>query len=168
MIGDARLVPTWPSAGWLLTLALSSQVVGWLLIATSLPRLPAAMTSMLLTVQPVGSVALAALILGESPSPLQLVGVLFILAALGVGAVAGSFLLTQLRTRLSANRLLVAASLVYALVMVAIVLIPNGIVAEMQINITVPANAPLGQQPLVVSVGGVPSQTVMVTVNAGQ
>jgi drug/metabolite transporter (DMT)-like permease len=82
VIGDARLVPTWPSAGWLLTLALSSQVVGWLLIATSLPRLPAAMTSMLLTVQPVGSVALAALILGESPSPLQLVGVLFILAAL--------------------------------------------------------------------------------------
>src|SRR6202043_1794522 len=51
------------------------------------------------------------------------------LAALGVGAVAGSFLLTQLRTRLSANRLLVGASLVYALVMAAIVLIPNVIVA---------------------------------------
>ena len=52
-----------------------------------------------------------------------------LLAALGVGAVAGSFLLTQLRTRLSANRLLVGASLVYALVMAAIVLIPNVIVA---------------------------------------
>ncbi|MFZ0180067.1 MAG: MFS transporter [Candidatus Dormiibacterota bacterium] len=52
-----------------------------------------------------------------------------LLAALGVGAVAGSFLLTQLRTRLSANRLLVGASLVYALVMAAIVLIPNIIVA---------------------------------------
>jgi drug/metabolite transporter (DMT)-like permease len=82
VIGDARLVPTWPSAGWLITLAITSQVLGWLLIATSLPRLPAAMTSVLLTVQPIGSVALAALILGESPSPLQLCGVALILAAL--------------------------------------------------------------------------------------
>jgi drug/metabolite transporter (DMT)-like permease len=82
VIGDARLVPTWPSAGWLLTLALTSQVFGWLLIATSLPRLPAAMTSMLLTVQPVGSVVLAALIFSESPSGLQLLGVLLVLAAL--------------------------------------------------------------------------------------
>src|SRR5437763_4128311 len=42
VIGDAHLVPTWPSAGWLVTLALTSQVVGWLLITVSLPRLPAA------------------------------------------------------------------------------------------------------------------------------
>lgn len=82
VIGDARLVPTWPGAGWLIALALGSQVLGWLLIGTSLPRLPAAMTSMLLTVQPVGSVALAALIFGESPSGLQLVGVALVLAAL--------------------------------------------------------------------------------------
>jgi drug/metabolite transporter (DMT)-like permease len=81
-IGDARLVPSWPSAGWLVTLALTSQVLGWLLITSSLPRLPAAITSLLLTVQPVGSVALAALIFGESPSALQLVGVVMILSAL--------------------------------------------------------------------------------------
>jgi drug/metabolite transporter (DMT)-like permease len=89
VIGDARLVPSWPSAGWLITLALSSQVVGWLLIATSLPRLPAAITSMLLAVQPVGSVALAALIFGESPSLLQLVGVVLVLAALLAAGRAG-------------------------------------------------------------------------------
>lgn len=82
VIGDARLVPTWPSAGWLALLALSSQVLGWMLIGSSLPRLPAAMTSMLLTVQPLGSVLLAALILGESPSSLQLAGVALVLAAL--------------------------------------------------------------------------------------
>jgi drug/metabolite transporter (DMT)-like permease len=82
IIGDARLVPTWPSAGWLITLALTSQVLGWLLITTSLPRLPAALTSLLLTVQPVGSVALGAVILGEAPSSLQLVGVAMVLAAL--------------------------------------------------------------------------------------
>jgi drug/metabolite transporter (DMT)-like permease len=63
-----RLVPSWPGAGWLITLALTSQVVGWLLISSSLPRLPAALTSVLLTVQPVGSVALAALILRHRAS----------------------------------------------------------------------------------------------------
>jgi drug/metabolite transporter (DMT)-like permease len=82
VIGDAQLVPTWPGAGWLITLALTSQVLGWLLITSSLPRLPAAMTSLLLTVQPVGSVALAALIFAESPSPPQLGGVALVLAAL--------------------------------------------------------------------------------------
>jgi drug/metabolite transporter (DMT)-like permease len=84
VVGDAKLVPRWPSAGWLLTLALTSQVLGWLLITTSLPRLPAAMTSLLLTIQPVGSVALAFLIFDESPSSLQLVGVATVLAGLVV------------------------------------------------------------------------------------
>jgi drug/metabolite transporter (DMT)-like permease len=82
IIGDGHLVPTWPSAGWLLVLAMTSQVVGWLLIGTTLPRLPAALTSILLTLQPVGSVVLAALIFSESPSPLQLGGVLLVLASL--------------------------------------------------------------------------------------
>jgi drug/metabolite transporter (DMT)-like permease len=82
VIGDAHLVPTWPSAGWLALLAISSQVVGWLLIGSSLPRLPAAIGSMLLTVQPIGSVVLAAIIFDESPSPLQLAGVALVLAAL--------------------------------------------------------------------------------------
>jgi len=82
IIGDAHLVPTWPSAGWLILLALTSQVLGWLLITSSLPRLPAALTSLLLTVQPVGSVALGALILAEAPSALQLVGVVLVLTGL--------------------------------------------------------------------------------------
>jgi drug/metabolite transporter (DMT)-like permease len=82
VIGDARLVPAWPGAGWLIALALTSQVLGWLLITSSLPRLPAALTSLLLTIQPVGSVALAAAIFGESPSAVQLFGVVLVLAAL--------------------------------------------------------------------------------------
>ena len=84
VIGDGHLVPRWPSAGWLIVLALSSQVVGWLLISTSLPRLPAALTSLLLTLQPVGSVAFAALIFTEAPTGLQLSGVVLVLLALVV------------------------------------------------------------------------------------
>lgn len=81
-LGADDLAPAWPSAGWLVTLALSSQVLGWMLISTSLPRLPAALTSMILTVQPVGSVVLGIVLLGEDPSPLQLVGAALILAGL--------------------------------------------------------------------------------------
>jgi drug/metabolite transporter (DMT)-like permease len=81
VVGDADLVPGWPGIGWLIVLALTSQVIGWLLITVSLPRLPAAITSLVLCVQPVGSVGLAALILGESPSALQLLGVAVVLAA---------------------------------------------------------------------------------------
>jgi drug/metabolite transporter (DMT)-like permease len=81
-VGDADLVPTWPAHAWLATLALSSQVVGWLLISASLPRLPAALTSLLLTIQPVCSVILGALLFAEDPSALQLVGVVAIVAGL--------------------------------------------------------------------------------------
>jgi drug/metabolite transporter (DMT)-like permease len=81
VIGDARFIPVWPGAGWLITLALTSQVVGWLLITVSLPRLPAAITSLLLMIQPIGSLGLGAIIFGESPSDLQLFGVLLVLCA---------------------------------------------------------------------------------------
>ena len=81
IIGDADLLPGWPGVGWLVVLALTSQVLGWLLITTSLPRLPAAITSLLLTIQPVCAVILAAVILSESPSGLQLVGVAVVLGA---------------------------------------------------------------------------------------
>jgi drug/metabolite transporter (DMT)-like permease len=82
--GELDLVPTWPAHGWLVALALTSQVLGWLLISVSLPRLPAALTSVILTIQPVGSVILAVIIFGESPSALQLAGVAAILTGLVV------------------------------------------------------------------------------------
>lgn len=99
VIGDADLAPQWPGAAWLITLALTSQVLGWLLITTSLPRLPAALTSLLLTVQPVGSVALAALIFGESPTALQLVGVALVLTALIAATWSGGARATAVRAQ---------------------------------------------------------------------
>ena len=80
----------WPSAtstpsrqpesqAWLVTLALTSQVLGWLLISLALPRVPALITSIVLTIQPVGSVILGAAIFAESPSAFQLAGVALIL-----------------------------------------------------------------------------------------
>lgn len=81
-VGDLDLTPSWAATGWLILLALSSQVLGWLLISTSLPRLPAVTTSILLTFQPVCSVVFAALIVDESPSALQLAGAACILVGL--------------------------------------------------------------------------------------
>lgn len=80
-VGDLDLAPYWPAHGWLLALALTSQVIAWLLISVSLPRLPAVVTSLLLMLQPVGSIALGIVLLAEAPSPLQLVGVAMVLAA---------------------------------------------------------------------------------------
>jgi drug/metabolite transporter (DMT)-like permease len=84
-LGTLDPTPGWPAIGWLVVLALTAQVAGWLLISVSLPRLPAAVTSVLLTVQPVGAVVLAMVILGEAPTSLQLLGVALVLA--GVVAV---------------------------------------------------------------------------------
>ena len=81
-LGEIDLVPSWPSHGWLLLLALGVHVIGWLLISISLPRLPAAITSVVLTIQPMASVFLGVWILSEAPSPIQLVGVVLILAGL--------------------------------------------------------------------------------------
>lgn len=81
VLGEADLAPDWPGAGWLILLAFSSQTLGWLLISVSLPRLPAALTSLLLMIQPAGSVAFAAAIFGEAPTALQLIGVAGVLAA---------------------------------------------------------------------------------------
>jgi len=82
VLGDLVLAPTWPAAGWLLAVALTSQVAGYGLINVALPRLPAALTSLLLLVQPIVTVLAAAVLLGEAPSTLQLAGVGLILGGL--------------------------------------------------------------------------------------
>jgi drug/metabolite transporter (DMT)-like permease len=74
VFGGLELHPFWPAIGWLAALALLSQTAGWLLITSSLPRLPAAVSSLMLLLQPAASLALAAVILGQQPALLQIVG----------------------------------------------------------------------------------------------
>ena len=82
VLGNLDWVPPLEGTLWLILLALSSQVVGWLLISISLARLPTALTSVLLTLQPLLSVLFAAWLVDERPSPLQLLGAAAILAGL--------------------------------------------------------------------------------------
>ena len=88
--GDLDLAPPGSAIGWLLVLGLTNQFAAWLLITLSLPRLPAVLTSILLTLQPVASVFLAALLLDERPSLLQLGGTAAILAGLVIASAGRS------------------------------------------------------------------------------
>ncbi|HYB15481.1 MAG TPA: DMT family transporter [Streptosporangiaceae bacterium] len=89
VLHDYRLGPAWPTLGWLALLALTSQVIGWLLITVSMPQLAAGMIGALLLIQPAGSVALSYAFLGERPSVLQLLGVVLVLTGVVV-AVSGN------------------------------------------------------------------------------
>lgn len=95
---DFRLGPAWPALGWLVLLAMTSQVLGWLLITMSMPKLPAWLVGALLLVQPAGSLALGALVLGERPSLPQLAGVTVMLAGVLIAASGGRY--SRRRTRI--------------------------------------------------------------------
>ena len=81
---DARatLGFSWPAHGWLLLLAVTSQVFAWLLITRALSRLRPVETSLLLTIQPVGSVLLGIVLLGEAPHAAQLAGAALIILSI--------------------------------------------------------------------------------------
>ena len=84
-------VPTWPGHGWLLALALGSQVVGWLLITHALPRLPALETSMMLLVQPIATLIWGRLLFDERLSSGQRLGALMVLGGVAAVSLASTF-----------------------------------------------------------------------------
>ncbi len=86
-VGDLDWVPDLEAQAWLVLLALSSQVLGWMLISVSLPRLPAVLTSILLMLQPVATIFLGAVLLSEAPSAVQLAGVAIVILGVVVATV---------------------------------------------------------------------------------
>jgi drug/metabolite transporter (DMT)-like permease len=83
--GDLDLLPAPRSLAWLALLGITSQSAGYLFISISLPRLPALITSVILLAQPVMTVVLSIVLLGEAPSSTQLVGVVLV-----IGGIAGA------------------------------------------------------------------------------
>lgn len=84
------LTPHWPAHGWLLLLALLPQTAGWLLIARTLPRLPALETSVMLLTQPAATLLWGILIFSESLSILQGAGVLLVMGGIAVVTRSGT------------------------------------------------------------------------------
>jgi drug/metabolite transporter (DMT)-like permease len=98
--GDLDLVPAPASLAWLAILGITSQSAGYLFISISLPRLPAVVTSIILLSQPVMTVILSIILLGESPSPAQFLGV-----GLVIGGIAGATVpIARIRDGLTAAR----------------------------------------------------------------
>jgi drug/metabolite transporter (DMT)-like permease len=89
--GVAGPAGEWPADGWLVLLALSSQVLAWVLLSSSIHRLPAAMTSIALLAQPVLAIVWGGVLLGEELGVPQVVGAGVVLAGVAVAhrAVAG-------------------------------------------------------------------------------
>ena len=85
--GGTLLPPDlWPGVGYLVLLALMSQVLGYPLINASIPHLPSVVGSVLLFVQPLMTVVAGALIFGEIPAPGQLLGALILFTGVLVAA----------------------------------------------------------------------------------
>jgi len=74
VFGELQWRIGWPAFGWLLLLSLTSQTIGWLLITSSLPRLSAAISSLILLLQPAASMLLAFVVLDEKPTLIQVAG----------------------------------------------------------------------------------------------
>jgi drug/metabolite transporter (DMT)-like permease len=89
LIGELDPVPAWPNHAWLIAVGITSQSIGYLVISISLPRLPAALVSIILLAQPVATVAIARVMPGieETPSFAQLLGVALVVAGIAVATV---------------------------------------------------------------------------------
>jgi drug/metabolite transporter (DMT)-like permease len=95
VFGGLQLRIGWPSFGWLLLLALLSQTLGWLLITSSLPRLPASISSLMLLLQPAAAMLLAYVVLAERPTLIQIAGAMVVCT----GVLAISVTTSQRRAR---------------------------------------------------------------------
>jgi drug/metabolite transporter (DMT)-like permease len=76
--GGLQLAIPWRSLGWLVSLVVLCGIVGWLLIMSSLPHLPAAVSSLLLLLEPAGALILAAIVLGQRVSLIQIGGAVLV------------------------------------------------------------------------------------------
>ncbi len=79
--GGVTLAPGWGPAGWLVLTAICGQVLGWLLVALGSPLLRVEVGSALLLLTPVAALVLAAVVLGQIPSALQVTGCVLILGS---------------------------------------------------------------------------------------
>jgi len=97
--GSLDLAPGWPALGALVAYGVVSQSVGYVAIQTALPRLPAVISSVLLLVQPVATLVLGVILLGEDPSGGQLLGVLLVVGGIALATGAPSRIAAAARLR---------------------------------------------------------------------
>ena len=82
--GELNPIPVLPNHFWLVAVGITSQSVGYLIISIALPRLPAALVSIILLAQPAATVLIARALLDETPSVPQLLGVVLLIGGIAV------------------------------------------------------------------------------------
>ena len=82
--GVAGPAGEWRADGWLVALALGSQVGGWVMLSSSIHHLPAALTSVALLLQPVLALAWGAMLLGEPIGAVQVLGAATVLTGVAI------------------------------------------------------------------------------------
>ncbi|WP_231999074.1 DMT family transporter [Mycobacterium sp. 1081908.1] len=93
------LRPGWRAVGWLILVAVTGQLLGWLFVAFFSARVPSTVSSALLLLTPVGAVVLGAAVLGERPSVLQLGGCALVLSAGYLASSAPEFPAVRARSK---------------------------------------------------------------------
>lgn len=82
--GEAGPAATWQANGWLIALALGSQVIGWGLLSSSIHLLPATLTAVTLLLQPVLALIWGAVLLSEPIGLVQVAGAAVVLAGVAM------------------------------------------------------------------------------------
>jgi drug/metabolite transporter (DMT)-like permease len=81
---DLSLPPSWAAAGWLALLGVGVHSLGWLLLTASIHRIPAALTSVTLLLQPLLALGWGVVFLAEPVGLVQGLGALLLLAGVGL------------------------------------------------------------------------------------
>ncbi|WP_410651228.1 DMT family transporter [Amycolatopsis sp. cmx-4-54] len=89
LAGNLDVTPPASALLWLLVLAVTGQVLGWLLIGKALSALSASGGSAVLMLQPAAAILFGAALLGQWPTPLQLAGCALVVAAVGAVSFLG-------------------------------------------------------------------------------
>lgn len=84
VVGGIDLTPNGASQFWMIMLAWTCQILGWLVITYGLGNLPASLGGIILLLQPAAGVLISAVVLGERPSVEQITGCLIILIGIFV------------------------------------------------------------------------------------
>lgn len=84
--GESLAIPSWRDGLLLLTYGVVAQVLGWVLISGSLPRIPASRVGLILLLQPVLAFVWEVLIFQRRISPLEATGAAITLVAIYLGS----------------------------------------------------------------------------------
>ncbi|MGH8312820.1 MAG: EamA family transporter, partial [Gammaproteobacteria bacterium] len=81
------VIPTWEDAGWLIAYGVFGQVLGWVLISSSIHKVRASQVGLILLLQPVCAFVWDVLLFGRRFSAVETVGAVLALAAIYLGSV---------------------------------------------------------------------------------